>query len=87
MYSIVEVILIICYVIGELYKIVFKKKHHKYIPVVLTILGGILGILMYYTNPELINVDNIYNAITLGLISGGSSIGAHQIIKQLIKKE
>ena len=87
MYTIVPVILVICYSMGEIYKIVFKKKTHKYIPAVLTSLGGLLGILIYITNPELLMVDDIYTAITLGLISGGSSIGAHQIVKQLIKKE
>ena len=31
-------------------------------------------------------VDNIYNALVLGLISGISSVGANEMIKQLIKK-
>ena len=86
MYTIVPAILVICYVIGEIYKIIFKKKAHKYIPVVLTILGGLLGILIYITNPEMLMVDNIYNALVLGLISGISSVGANEMIKQLIIK-
>ena len=86
MYTIVPAILVICYVIGEIYKIIFKEKAHKYIPVVLTILGGLLGILIYITNPEMLMVDNIYNALVLGLISGISSVGANEMIKQLIKK-
>ena len=31
-------------------------------------------------------VDNIYNAWVLGLIRGISSVGANEMIKQLIKK-
>ena len=52
MYTIVPAILVICYVCGECYKLIFKKKHHKYISIVVSILGAILGILIYITNPE-----------------------------------
>ena len=86
MYTIVPAILVICYVCGECYKLIFKKKHHKYIPIVVSILGAILGILIYITNPEMLMVDNIYNALVLGLISGISSVGANEMIKQLIIK-
>ena len=86
MYTIVPAILVICYVCGECYKLIFKKNHLKYIPIVVSILGAILGILIYITNPEMLMVDNIYNALVLGLISGISSVGANEMIKQLIKK-
>ena len=83
---IIPTILIICYVIGECYKSIFKKKYHKYIPVVVSIIGTLLGILIYLTNPEILNVSNIYDAIMFGLINGISSTGANEMIKQLIKK-
>ena len=86
MIRIIPTILIICYVIGECYKLIFKKKYHKYIPVVVSIIGTLLSILIYITNPEILNVSNINDAIGFGLINGISSTGANEMIKQLIKK-
>ena len=83
---IIPTILIICYVIGECYKLIFQKKYHKYIPVVVSIIGTLLSILIYITNPEILNVSNIYDAIGFGLINGISSTCANEMIKQLIKK-
>ncbi len=49
--------------------------------------GGVLGILIYLTNPEIIfNVENIWTALLIGIVSGTSSTGTNQIIKQLFKK-
>ena len=84
----VPIIVVICYLAGELYKIIFKKKANLYklIPIVLPILGGILGVVIYLTNPEeIFNVSNFWQALLIGTISGASSTGANQIIKQLFK--
>ena len=52
-----------------------------------SILGGILGIIIFLTNPELIlNATNIWNALLVGIISGASSTTTNQIVKQLFKK-
>ena len=79
------VIVIICYLIGEVYKVIFKDKQNAYklIPVILTITGGVLGILVYLTNKE----GNILDYLLVGLISGASSTGTNQIIKQLFEKK
>lgn len=82
------IIVICCYLLGEIYKVIFKIKLHKYIPVILTIVGGVLGAMIFYYNPEILfNVNNIWSAITIGLISGASSTGANQIINKIFKKE
>lgn len=84
----VPIIVLICYVIGELYKFLFKKKKetYKFIPILLSISGGILGIFIYLTNKEMImNASNIWIALGIGIISGASSTGTNQIIKQLKK--
>jgi len=84
----IPIIVICCYLLGEIYKIIVSQKNHKYIPAILTIIGGVLGILIFYTNPEILfNIDNIWAALTIGLISGSSSTGANQIIRKIIKKE
>ena len=85
----IPIIVVICYIIGEIYKVVFRKKKEakKIIPMVMAIMGGILGILIYQTNPEIIfNVDNICVAIVVGIASGASATGTNQIIKQILNK-
>ena len=84
------IIILICYVIGEIYKYLFKKKPetYKFIPILLSISGGILGILIYLTNQEMMmNASNIWIALGIGIVSGASSTGTNQIIKQLYRKE
>ena len=82
----ISIILIICYLIGEVIKKFSKEKINNYIPLILMLLGGILGILIYVTNKELmIGVCNIYEALIIGLIGGSGSTGTNQIIKQLLK--
>ena len=87
----IPIIIVICYMVGEIYKVVFKKntKSYKLIPILVASLGGVLGVIIYFTSPEIIlNVENIYNAMLVGIISGFSATGTNQIIKQLfIKKE
>mgnify|MGYP004483597289 CR=1 FL=1 len=86
----VPIIILICYVIGEVYKYLFRKKQEAYklIPILLTISGGIVGILIYLTNKEMMmNASNIWIALGIGMVSGASSTGTNQIIKQLFNKE
>lgn len=85
-YISVPIIVVCCYIVGEIYKFIFVKKQEAYklIPIVLAILGGLLGIIIYLTNPEMIfNAANIWVALGIGIVSGSSSTGANQIIKQL----
>ena len=82
----VPIIVIICYMIGEIYKVIFKSKEslYKLIPIVISITGGIIGILIFLTNPELIlNVTNVWTALVVGIVSGASATTTNQIIKQL----
>lgn len=84
----VPIIIIICYIIGEIYKVVFKSKEKLYclLPIIVASIGGILGIIIYLTSPEMIiNAPNIWIALEIGIISGASSTGANQIIKQILK--
>ena len=84
----VPVIVICCYVIGEIYKLIFRKVDgaNKFIPVVTTTAGGLLAVLIYFTAPELVEAENIYEALIIGFVSGASSTGTNQIIKQLFHK-
>lgn len=85
----VPIIVVCCYIIGEIYKVLFKNKQEAYklIPIVMAIIGGLLGIIIYLTNPEIIlNAENIWVALGIGIVSGASSTGANQIVKQIFKK-
>lgn len=83
----VPIIVILCYILGEIYKIIFKNKKETYklIPLLVSLFGGVLGVLIYFTAPEILNVDNIYLALEIGIISGSSATGTNQIIKQIFK--
>ena len=85
----VPIIVLCCYIVGEIFKIVFKQKEktYKIIPFLMGILGGVFGILIFFTNKELIyNVTNIWDALLIGIVCGLGSTGTNQLIKQ-IKKE
>lgn len=85
----VPIIVICCYIMGEIYKFLFKNKKETYklIPVLVTVFGGVLGVFIYFTAPEMIfNVKNYWIALGIGMVSGVSSTGTNQIIKQLFKR-
>lgn len=85
-FTCVPIIIIICYMVGEIYKVIFKnnKNVYKLIPIIVTITGGILAILIYLTSKEIIlNADNIWIALEIGLVSGASATTTNQIIKQI----
>ena len=85
----VPVITILCYLIGEIYKVVFKSKEdlYKLIPVFVTLFGGLLGLGMYYLDEAYLSVTNVVSALEIGLVSGAASTGLHQVLKQLLKKD
>ena len=85
----VPIIVVCCYMIGEIYKVLFRNKQETYmlIPVLVAVIGGFLGVLIYYTTPEIIfNVNNPWIALGIGIMSGFSSTGTNQVIKQIYKE-
>lgn len=85
----VPIIVVCCYIVGELFKLVFKNKQeaYNYIPIITAVMGGALGILIFYTNPEIIMAQNPWSALGMGIISGSSATGTNQIIKQIFKRK
>ena len=85
----VPIIVICCYILGEIIKLIFKKKQEVYraIPIVLSVVGGVLGIIIFKTNPEMLyEAANIWTALGVGVVSGASATGANHIIKQIFFK-
>ena len=84
----IPIIVVCCYIFGEIYKFIFRNKQEAYklIPVLTSVIGGIIGVVMFFTNPELILANNGWIAFGIGIVSGASSTGANQVIKQLFSK-
>lgn len=78
----VVAIVTICYLIGLAVKVSPVKD--KFIPVIVGVCGGILGVVGMYVMPDFPAKD-ILNAIAIGITSGLASTGADQIGKQLFK--
>ena len=76
----VVAITVICYVIGMIAKA--SQIEDKWIPCIVGVLGGVLGVVGMYLMPDFPAKD-ILNAIAIGIVSGLASTGAHQIGKQL----
>ena len=76
----IPIIIICCYMFGELYKFILRTKQDTYqlIPVLVGVLGGLMGIVIYFTSPEtILNADNVWVALGIGIVSGVSSTGTN----------
>lgn len=81
-FATVVAICVICYLIGMGIKA--SPLNDKYIPIIVGVCGGLLGVLGFYVMPAF-PADNIMDAIAIGITSGLSATGANQIGKQLTK--
>lgn len=73
----VPVIVVACVIVGYIIKVTppFAKLANNYIPLIVTVLGAILGVL---TNGMTLE------AIVYGAVSGLASTGLHQVFTQLL---
>lgn len=80
-------ITIIIYWIINFLKIVTNEneKFMKFIPVISCGLGIIIGVIVYFTIPNIVVAENVLYAIIVGGASGLAATGTNQIFKQLIK--
>ena len=87
--SSIPLIMIICYVVIEIIKVIFKKNKvvQKLVPYISIILGGLIGLIIHISDNSYIESNSIYESILIGLISGGVNLGSNQIINKLFKKE
>lgn len=87
--SSIPLIMIICYVVIEIIKVIFKKNKvvKKLVPYISIILGGLIGLIIHISDRSYIESKSIYESILIGLISGGVNLGSNQIINKLFKKE
>lgn len=79
----VVAIVVICYLIGLAVKAIPAIKD-EFIPVIVGVCGGILGVVGMFAMPDF-PADDILNAIAIGIVSGLASTGINQAYKQLAK--
>lgn len=74
-------IVVICYLVGLGIK-AFPKIKDDFIPVIVGVTGGILGVVGMYVMPDF-PANDVLNAIAVGIVSGLASTGVNQVYKQL----
>ena len=83
MITTVGAIIVICYLVGVVAK--STKLDNKFIPAIVGVVGGALGVVGMYVIPDF-PANDILTAIAVGIASGLASTGADQVVKQLTKK-
>ena len=74
-------IVVIAYLLGLVAKLIPAVKDN-YIPVIVGVVGGILGAIGMYVIPDF-PANDILNAIAIGIVSGLASTGVNQAYKQI----
>ena len=77
----VPAIAIICYLIGLAVKA--TPLDDKFIPIIVGVVGGIIGTVAYLTGMPNFPANDVITAIAVGIVSGLASTGVNQIYKQL----
>lgn len=80
----VTAIVVICYLVGVFVKAI-PSIEDKFIPVIVGVMGGILGVVGMFVMPEF-PAQDVLNAAAVGIASGLASTGANQVYKQLTDK-
>ncbi len=85
----VPAIALVVYWVIELIKYTTKENEafKRFIPLTAAALGAILGIVLFFTVPEVIAASNGFVAFLSGAASGLSATGFNQIIKQMSLKD
>lgn len=77
-------IVVITYLVGLAAKTIPTIKDN-YIPVIVGVSGGILGVVGMYVMPDF-PANDVLNAIAIGIVSGLASTGVNQVYKQIAAK-
>ena len=76
----VAAITVICYLAGEIVKA--SGINNKYIPCVVGVVGGVLGVVGMFIMPDFPANDYI-TAAAVGIVSGLAATGVNQLVKQV----
>lgn len=78
----VAAITVICFLFGLGTKAT-PWNNDKYIPVVCGVVGGLLGVVMFYIPMTQFPASDPVSALAVGVVSGLAATGANQVFKQL----
>ena len=83
----VPFIILAVYIIIECLKLYVIKTDEKKkgIPILAGLIGGVIGVLLFFFANDMISFDNVITACTDGMASGLASVGCNQIYKQFKK--
>lgn len=82
----VPAIVVTCLLIGYCVKSCCKRKDiNQYIPSICGVSGAILGLVVFFTTPELISGATWIESLAIGIVSGFAATGIHQMKKQLLE--
>ena len=73
-------IVMICYIVAS------RRISDEWIPVIMAVIGGILGAVGMGVIPDFPATDYI-TAVAVGMFNGLSATGVNQVIKQTVQKE
>jgi len=79
----VPVIVGFCYLVGYIIKLFKDEKLNDFIPGICAIVGVILGLVSFYTIPNLIPASDWLTASVIGGFSGLAATGVNQVVKKL----
>ena len=79
----VPVIVGACYLVGYIIKLFKNEKLDNFIPGICAVLGIILGLVSFFTIPNLIPADNWLSASVIGGFSGWAATGVNQTYKKI----
>ena len=77
----IPAIVVISYMITETFKMFINN---KYLPIVAGISGGMLGVLSFVLQIDIMPATDIISALAIGIISGLAATGSNQIIKRYL---
>ena len=79
----VPVIVGFCYLVGFIIKLFKNEKLDDFIPGICAVVGLILGLVSFFSIPNLVPADNWLTASVIGGFSGLAATGVNQVVKKL----
>ena len=79
----VPVIVGFCYLVGFIIKLLKNEKLNNFIPGICAVVGLILGLVSFFTIPNLVHADNWLTASVIGGFSGLAATGVNQVVKKI----
>ena len=81
-YSTIPAFMVIIYLLAEIFKKVTRDSRNEFIPALCGLVGAVLAVIAFFTVPNYIPAENLFEAVAIGIVSGLATTGVNQIYKQ-----